>query len=190
MIDDFDIDFNINEDDEEVDVYETSMENLQYELYIEKQDGIDSLLDDSLHNNLKPFEKNDFDQCFKQREKNADYYGSYNIGKVIDYISRNHEKGSLANVLFFVTDKTAEAALAQLPVIEEKLKPYCVENANIFSGYNKTEEQPFIRIMFLTKQDELDYEAKVKAEAEIKTEDKAQTSPSEELGDFPVDIPF
>ncbi len=57
MIDDFDIDFNINEDDEEVDVYETSMEDLQYELYIEKQDGIDSLLDDSLHNNLKPFEK-------------------------------------------------------------------------------------------------------------------------------------
>ena len=34
MIDDFDIDFNINEDDEEVDVYETSMEDLQYELYM------------------------------------------------------------------------------------------------------------------------------------------------------------
>lgn len=157
MIDDFDVDFNIDEDDVEEDNYDEDAflaEEMEYQAYLEKQKAKASLLEDGLNNNLKRFEKSDFDQCFKHRENNAEYHEADNIEELINCISGARENDPIANVLFFVTDKTAQAALAQVSAIEEKLKPYCAQNANIFSGCNTTEKQPRIRLMFLTKKDE------------------------------------
>ena len=125
----------------------------------EYEENTNSLLEDISYNNLKSFEIDDFDCQFWFRKNTPVFYESNSIEEFISHISRLYGKNSLTNVLFFVTDKTAEAALAQVSVIEEKLKPYCVENANIFSGCNKTIKEPLIRVMFLDKEHERHYEA-------------------------------
>lgn len=125
MLDDFDIDFIVDDDETEESIFYSEMDfamsrNIAQNDLEPDEESVktDNLIYDALHNNLTHLEKCDIDNCFGSEFPT--YFEADTIAEVVDYVKNKKIKA----ILIFVG---GNPQMSEVQEAVDAIKPYCKE---------------------------------------------------------------
>ena len=142
MLDDFDIDFIVDDEDFWKEKDEPDERDLEPD---EESVKTDNLIHDALHKNLVHLEKYDLDQCFGN--ECPQYFEADTIAEVLDYV----KKMKIKAILIFVG---GNPQMSEVQEAVDAIKPYCTEECMngkfLFGcGTEPTERESKFRMLLL-----------------------------------------
>ena len=152
MLDDFDIDFIVDDDETEESIFYSEMDfamsrNIAQNDLEPDEESVktDNLIYDALHNNLTHLEKCDIDNCFEGELPT--YFEAESIGEVVDYAKNKKIKA----MLIFVG---GTPQMSEVQEAVDAIKPYCTAECMngkfLFGcGTEPTERESKFRMLLL-----------------------------------------
>jgi len=152
MLDDFDIDFIVDDDETEESIFYSEMDfamsrNIAQNDLEPDEESVktDNLIYDALHNNLTHLEKCDIDNCFEGELPT--YFEAESIGEVVDYAKNKKIKA----ILIFVG---GNPQMSEVQEAVDAIKPYCTAECMngkfLFGcGTEPTERESKFRMLLL-----------------------------------------
>ena len=189
MLDDFDIDFIVDDDETEESIFYSEMDfamsrNIAQNDLEPDEESVktDNLIYDALHNSLTHLEKYDLDHCFKG--ENPEYFEADTIAEIEEYF----KKFKIKALLIFVS---GNPLMSEVQEAVDAIKPYCTaECMNDKFLFGCTEESEDIvgvaryrMLLALEKQPQQPQQPQPQA-------DSQKTDSQDADNEFGEDIPF
>ena len=150
MLDDFDIDFIVDDDETEESIFYSEMDfamsrNIAQNDLEPDEESVktDNLIYDALHNSLTHLEKCDIDNCFEGELPT--YFEAESIGEIVDYAKNKKIK----TMLIFVG---GNMQMSEVQEVVDAIKPYCTAecmNGKLLFGCTEEELEGVVRYRML-----------------------------------------